>query len=102
MAVTASTIRPAACGRIYADWGERLAAQGMAVLFPDSYLWRGLGPQCRVRARTVRPYRERVADAQVARTWLQTQDFVQKDRVGLLGWGNGGTRRSGPCVRALR
>ena len=82
---SAGRVRP-----LYADWGERLAAQGMAVLFPDSYLWRGLGAQCRVRARTVRPFRERVADAKVARTWLQTQDFVQKDRVGLLGWGNGG------------
>lgn len=74
---------------LYADWGERLAAQGMAVLFPDSYGSRGLGSQCRVRNRTVQPYRERVADAQAARHWLQMQDWVQKDRVGLLGWSNG-------------
>ncbi len=74
---------------LYADWGEKLAAKGMAVLFPDSYGSRGLGAQCRVRSRAVQPYRERVADAQAARNWLQTQDFVQKDRVGLLGWSNG-------------
>ena len=73
----------------YVDWGEKLAAQGIAVLFPDSYGSRGLGSQCRVRNRSVRPFRERVADAQAARDWLQTQDWVQKDRVSLLGWSNG-------------
>src|SRR5690349_15181194 len=57
----------------YTDWGEKLAAQGMVVLFPDSYGSRGLGSQCRVRARSVQPSRERVADAHAARTWLLTQ-----------------------------
>src|SRR5918996_1932898 len=73
----------------FVDWGEKLAALGFAVLFPDSYGSRGLGTQCRVRSRTVQPYRERVADAQAARAWLQAQDFIQKDRIGLLGWSNG-------------
>jgi dienelactone hydrolase len=74
----------------FADWGENLVAQGFVVLFPDSYGSRKQGAQCRVRARTVRAYRERVADAQAARNWLQTQDWVQKDRLGLVGWSNGG------------
>jgi dienelactone hydrolase len=73
----------------YVDWGEKLAAQGMAVIFPDSYGSRGLGPQCRVRSRVVQPFRERVADANAARHWLQSQDWVQKDRISLLGWSNG-------------
>ena len=74
----------------YADWSEKLTAQGMAVMFPDSYGSRGLGSsQCRVRNRTVRPFRERVADAQAARSWLLAQDWVQKDRISLLGWSNG-------------
>lgn len=73
----------------YADWGERLAAQGLAVMFPDSYASRGLGSQCRVRSRSIQPSRERVADAHAARTWLQAQDWVVKDRVSLLGWSNG-------------
>src|SRR3954467_14772911 len=30
------------------DWGERLAATGIAVLFPDSFSSRGLSTQCRV------------------------------------------------------
>ena len=73
----------------YVDWGEKLSAQGMAVLFPDSYGSRGLGSQCRVRSRTVQPFRERVGDANAARTWLHAQEWVQKDRISLLGWSNG-------------
>ena len=49
--------------RRFADWGDRLAAAGLAVLFPDSFTSRGLTDQCRVRARKVRSSRERVADA---------------------------------------
>ena len=33
----------------------------------------------------------RVADANAARHWLQSQDFVKPDRIALLGWSNGGT-----------
>src|ERR1700745_2958320 len=33
--------------RRFADWGDRLAAAGLAVLFPDSYASRGLPAQCR-------------------------------------------------------
>ncbi len=72
-----------------AEWGRVLAGKGFVVLFPDSFGSRGLGSQCRVRARSVQPYRERVADANAARTWLQGQDWVKKDRVGLIGWSNG-------------
>ena len=37
-----------------ADWGERLAAAGLAVIFPDSFGSRGLRTQCRVGERKVR------------------------------------------------
>jgi len=73
-----------------ADWGEQLAAAGFAVLFPDSFSTRGLTSQCRTRARKVRPARERVADANAARRWLQEQTFVVKDRISLVGWAEGG------------
>lgn len=73
----------------YQDWGERLAAAGFAVLFPDSYASRGLGSQCRVQNRSLSPARERVTDAFAARAWLQGQDWVQPDRISLLGWSNG-------------
>jgi dienelactone hydrolase len=73
----------------FADWGDRLAAAGLAVIFPDSFGSRGLRAQCRVRERKVRSSRERVADANAARRWLQSQSWAIKDRVSLLGWANG-------------
>jgi len=77
--------------RRFQDWGDRLAAAGLSVLFPDSFTTRGLSPQCRVRERNVRTARERVADAQVARRWLLSQDWTAKSRVSLMGWANGGS-----------
>lgn len=74
----------------YRDWGEKLAEHGYVVLFPDSFGSRGLGPQCRARLRPVRSSRERVADANAARRWLQHQSDVVPDRVSLLGWAGGG------------
>ena len=75
---------------IYRAWGERLAANGYAVLFPDSFGSRGAGSQCRVRERSIRPRIERVADANSARRWLQEQPWIKKDRISLLGWSHGG------------
>src|ERR1700709_1705951 len=46
----------------YRDWAEPLLKEGNAVLLPDSYGWRDLGPQGRVRERRVLARRERVAD----------------------------------------
>ena len=74
----------------YHDWGERLAAAGFVVLFPDSFGSRGLSTQCSVRERSVRTARERVADAVAARRWLQNQGWVVANRVSVLGWQNGG------------
>jgi dienelactone hydrolase len=75
---------------LYADWGERLAATGLAVIFPDSFGSRGLRAQCRVSERKVRSEHERVADANAARRWLQAQPWTIKDRVSLVGWASGG------------
>ena len=73
----------------YRDWAEQLLKQGSAVLLPDSYGSRELGPQCRVKERRVRASRERVADIMAARQWLTQQAWVAHDRVSLLGWANG-------------
>jgi dienelactone hydrolase len=75
--------------RRFANWGDRLAAAGLAVLFADSFASRGLSNQCRVRERRVRSSRERVADANAARRWLQAQGWSVKNRVSLMGWSNG-------------
>jgi len=76
--------------RRFADWGDRLAAAGLAVLFADSFTSRDLTNQCRVRERRLRSSRERVADANAARRWLQAQGWSIKNRVSLMGWSNGG------------
>jgi dienelactone hydrolase len=83
--------RPNTLSQLYGAWAQRLVADGFAVLFPDSFGSRGLGPQCRVRQSKVRPSRERTADADVARHWLQAQNFIRADHISLLGWANGGT-----------
>lgn len=80
----------AGIGARYRDWADRLIKAGYVVAFPDSYGSRGLGSQCRVRERAIRTDRERVADADAVRIWLQAQSYVKPDRVSLLGWSNGG------------
>jgi dienelactone hydrolase len=73
----------------YRDWAEQLLKQGNAVLLPDSYGSRELGPQCRVKERRVRASRERVADILASRHWLVQQRWAAAGRISLLGWANG-------------
>jgi dienelactone hydrolase len=73
----------------YRDWAEQLLTTGHAVLLPDSYGSRELGPQCRVKERHVLARRERVADIIAARQWLRLQPWAAHDRISLIGWANG-------------
>jgi dienelactone hydrolase len=74
----------------YRDWAEQLLNAGNAVLLPDSYGSRELGPQCRVvRDRRISARRERVADILASRQWLVQQTWAARDRISLLGWANG-------------
>jgi dienelactone hydrolase len=73
----------------YREWAEQLLKAGDAVLLPDSYGSRELGPQCRVKERHVLARRERVADIAAARQWLMQQPWVAHERISLIGWGNG-------------
>jgi dienelactone hydrolase len=73
----------------YRDWAEQLVKDGQAVLLPDSYGSRELGPQCRVKERTVHGRRERVEDVAAARKWLLQQTWVARDRISLMGWAGG-------------
>src|SRR5215468_3598544 len=73
----------------YRDWAEQFVKDGKAVLLPDSYGSRGLGPQCRVKERRLSARRERVADIAAARKWLMQQTWVAHDRISLMGWANG-------------
>lgn len=73
----------------YREWAEDLVKAGKAVLLPDSYGSRGLGPQCRVKERRISGRRERVADILAARHWLKEQAWAMPDRVSLMGWASG-------------
>lgn len=73
----------------YRDWAEELLKDGKAVLFPDSYGSRLLGPQCRAKERLVLARRERVTDILAARQWLMQQPWAAHNRISLLGWANG-------------
>lgn len=73
----------------YRDWAEPLLKTGHAVLLPDSYGSRELGPQCRASERRVLARRERVADIMASRQWLTQQPWAERDRISLMGWANG-------------
>jgi len=73
----------------YRDWAEQLLKAGNAVLLPDSYASRELGPQCRVKERRILARRERVADIMASREWLMQQAWAARDRISLMGWANG-------------
>jgi dienelactone hydrolase len=72
------------------DWARRLAGAGFVVIQPDSFGSRGLGSQCGTRDRSVGGA-ERAADAFAAARWLVDQGLAQPNRIGTLGWSNGGT-----------
>src|SRR6201991_2382088 len=75
----------------YLDWAEQLLKAGNAVLLPDSYGSRELGPQCRVKDKEqhVSARRERVSDIMASRQWLEQQPWAAHNRISLLGWANG-------------
>src|SRR6202165_1146532 len=75
--------------RRYRDWAEQLLKAGKAVLLPDSYGSRELGPRCRAQEQRVRARRERVADIMASRQWLVQQPWAARNRISLLGWANG-------------
>src|SRR3984957_6380224 len=53
----------------YRDWAEQLLKDGKAVLWPDSYGSRELGPQCHVEERRVLARRGRGADILAGGEW---------------------------------
>src|SRR5258708_6509794 len=57
----------------YRDWAEQLLKEGNAVLLPDSYGSRELGPQCRANEHQDHARRERVEDIMASRQWLGEQ-----------------------------
>ena len=73
----------------YRDWVEVLLKAGYAVLLPDSFGSRELGPQCREKERKVLARRERVADITASHKWLAAQGWAARGRISLIGWAHG-------------
>ena len=70
------------------DWAERVVAAGYAVLFPDSFTARGVREICTATSRSIFP-KDRADDVAAAAEWLGSQPFVDKSRLGLIGWSHG-------------
>ena len=80
-------------GRIlgnYRAWMRALVVQGYSVLAVDSATSRGFGQTCSRGPARLTMLRDRPKDAYAALQYLQAQPFVQADRVGLMGWSQGG------------
>ena len=69
-----------------------LVVQGYVVLAVDSATSRGFGQTCSAGPDRITMWRDRPKDAYAALQYLQAQPFVQAERVGLMGWSQGGAR----------
>ena len=75
---------------IYSAWARVLTKRGYAALLVDSAGPRGFGETCgRSPARSTL-YRDRPKDAYGALAYLQAHPAIKADRIGLLGWSQGG------------
>jgi dienelactone hydrolase len=72
------------------DWAKRLNDLGYVVLMVDSFAPRGSGEMCSQSGFKAWLYMKRPADAYGALAFLQTQPYVARDRIGMIGWSNGG------------
>ena len=75
---------------LYRAWMRALVVQGYIVLAVDSATSRGFGQTCSASPDRITMWRDRPKDAYAALQYLQAQPFVQADRVGLMGWSQGG------------
>src|SRR5260370_2156735 len=71
-------------------WTSALVVQGYAVLAVDSARPRGFGQTCSQGQERVTMGHEGQKEGYGALQYLQSQPFVQPDRVGLMGWSQGG------------
>lgn len=72
------------------DWAERLVGRGYVVLMVDSFTPRGVRRMCEADRFAMEIYLSRPKDAYAALLWLQAQPFVRPERVGVVGWSQGG------------
>ena len=70
------------------QWAEWFRARGYVALVVDSWTPRGIGDGCPPGPDI--PNTERFDDAVGALRWLQARPYVDRRRIGLIGWSNGG------------
>ena len=75
---------------VLSGWAIELSRQGYVVLLVDSLGPRRHGEMCSIQGLDLDLYRKRPRDAYGALWYLQAQPFVRGDRVGLMGWSQGG------------
>jgi dienelactone hydrolase len=75
---------------IYRVWSRLFASRGYLALVVDSAASRGFGETCTQRPERQVMLAERPKDAYAALAYLQAQPLVRADRVGVIGWSQGG------------
>jgi dienelactone hydrolase len=75
---------------IYRVWSRMFALRGYVVLVVDSAGSRGFGETCTARPERATMFAERPKDVYAALQHLQAQSFVRADRIGVIGWSQGG------------
>ncbi len=71
-------------------WRQQLVDKGFVVLMVDGFTPRDTVEMCSRTSFKEWLYLRRPGDAYAALLYLQAQDFVMRDRIGLMGWSNGG------------
>jgi dienelactone hydrolase len=71
-------------------WAEELNRRGYAVLMVDSFGPRQQGSMCAHLNFNATVYRARPRDAYGALLFLQAQPFIRLNRIGVIGWSEGG------------
>lgn len=79
-------------------WASDLNGRGYVVLMVDSFGPRNHGEMCSQSGFDRELYRKRPRDAYAALLYLQAQPYVRPDRIGVMGWSEGG----GAVLYAIR
>ena len=72
------------------DWGARFTTLGYVVLMVDSLTSRNQGEMCSPHGFKLPIYLDRPKDLYAALRYLQSQPYIQPDRIGVMGWSQGG------------